>query len=396
MHHSFSAASSHLLLLLLLLPLEPHLQYLIGSPLITTAAAASPNHTSRLVVAFQENLPPTPPSPAERHQSAVTPHQAPQHDSHRMRSAWHCHGRNQRELVQNLMEANIIKSPLVAQVMTLVDRRDYLPKLQSLYGGDARASLYPYVDAPQSIGHGQTISGEWQLCVCVCVCWNDRSSGVLVDSFVSRYRCLCMSHSHCRRPTTAPHMHAHVLEEMLPAMLPHSNEDSNVPVRILDVGCGSGYLTACLGRLVYKPAGTESSTSLLGRPGQVFGIDIYPELVARSKQNILASSADRELFESKTIQLRVGNGWEGWPEEAPYDAIHVGAAAEELPQSLAAQLKVGGVLIVPIGPHGHAQVLYKIERVKQHQADNARAFDPSDYRMKQLLGVQYVPLVREL
>ncbi|GKY93674.1 hypothetical protein MPSEU_000334700 [Mayamaea pseudoterrestris] len=286
-----------------------------------------------------------------------------------MRSAWHCHGRNQRELVQNLMEANIIRHSQVAQVMSLVDRKYYLPKLSSLFGGDASAALYPYVDAPQSIGHGQTIS--------------------------------------------APHMHAHVLEEIVPHLLPVTDDETDSPtagndesskmepVKILDVGCGSGYLTACFGRLVHTSP-PLTPTSILGRPGKVFGVDIYPELVARSKQNI-QSGPDKELLEAGTIQLMIANGWKGLPNEAPFDAIHVGAAAEELPKALAMQLKVGGVLIVPVGPQGEAQVLYKVERVKQQQHDvnDAReepdgAFDPSDYRIKQLLGVQYVPLVKEL
>ena len=187
-------------------------------------------------------------------------------------------------------------------------------------------------------------------------------------------------------------MHAHVLEEMIPYLLPKTTNDHATPVKILDVGCGSGYLTACLGRLVHSQ---QSSSSILGRPGKVFGVDIYPELVARSKRNIQSSPIDKELLESGTIQLSVGNGWQGLSDEAPFDAIHVGAAAEELPKALAVQLKVGGVLIVPIGPQGQAQILYKVERVKQQDTEQF-AFDSTDYQIKQLLGVQYVPLVREL
>jgi protein-L-isoaspartate(D-aspartate) O-methyltransferase len=184
-------------------------------------------------------------------------------------------------------------------------------------------------------------------------------------------------------------MHAHALEELLPYLQQPSTSTATASVKILDVGCGSGYLTACLGRLVHA---TKNKESILGRPGQVFGVDIYPELVERTRGNILSSPVDCELLESKTIQLQVANGWEGLPEEAPFDAIHVGAAAESLPRALAQQLKVGGVLIVPIGPYGGAQKLYKIERVQQ--ASNE--FDESDYRVKALLGVQYVPLVKEL
>lgn len=119
------------------------------------------------ILAFQDNnTPPLPPpsnQPSIHEQAQPQPQPQPQSHSHSriMRTAWHCHGRNQKDLVQNLMEAGIVRQPVVAQVMTLVDRKYYLPKLSSLYGGDATAQLYPYVDAPQSIGHGQTISGEW-------------------------------------------------------------------------------------------------------------------------------------------------------------------------------------------------------------------------------------------
>ncbi|GKY93667.1 hypothetical protein MPSEU_000334100 [Mayamaea pseudoterrestris] len=321
---------------------------------------------TRIQVAFQD-CNSIPSSSNSNHQRPIEASSPSPETIKIMRSAWHCHGRNQRELVQNLMEANIIRHSQVAQIMSMVDRKYYLPKLSSLFGGDASAALYPYVDAPQSIGHGQTIS--------------------------------------------APHMHAHVLEEIVPHLLPvtddedspaASNDDESSmlqPVKILDVGCGSGYLTACFGRLVHtSPPLTPNS--ILGRPGKVFGVDIYPELVARSKQNI-QSGPDKELLEAGTIQLMIANGWKGLPNEAPFDAIHVGAAAEELPTALAMQLKVGGVLIVPVGPQGEAQVLYKVERVKQQHEYDAReepdgAFDPSDYRIKQLLGVQYVPLVKEL
>ena len=92
---------------------------------------------------------------------------------------------------------------------------------------------------------------------------------------------------------------------------------------------------------------------------------------------------------------------------APFDAIHVGAAAETLPKRLANQLKVGGVLIVPIGPRdsGQHQVLYKIRRIRGRSIgddddDELRyyssedSFNEEDYEIQSLLGVRYVPLVR--
>ena len=55
---------------------------------------------------------------------------------------------------------------------------------------------------------------------------------------------------------------------------------------------------------------------------------------------------DADLLESSTVQLKVGDGWKGWPEAAPFDVIHVGAAADGFPEALAAQLKLGGTLVV--------------------------------------------------
>lgn len=83
--------------------------------------------------------------------------------------------------------------------------------------------------------------------------------------------------------------------------------------KVLDVGSGSGYLTACFGKLV-------------GPNGRVVGIERLPSLVKWGTSNI--KKANPELLESGTVKLVQGDGWQGYPEEAPYDAIHVGAASE--------------------------------------------------------------------
>jgi protein-L-isoaspartate(D-aspartate) O-methyltransferase len=116
-------------------------------------------------------------------------------------------------------------------------------------------------------------------------------------------------------------------------------------------------------------------------------MDIHPELVEMTRTNI--QKEDGDLLESGTVTLKVGNGWEGWPDAAPFDAIHVGAAADDFPKKLANQLRVGGIMIVPIGPSYGMQYLYKVERVAQ--TGNAN----KDFETHRLLGVRYVPLIHQ-
>jgi len=158
---------------------------------------------------------------------------------------------------------------------------------------------------------------------------------------------------------SAPHMHASVLDLLSPVL---EGED----VKILDVGVGSGYLAATFAR--YNPQAT------------VVGIDIIPELVQLSRENI--AKADSDIL--SRVKILLGNGWEGCPSEAPFDAIHVGAAAATLPRNLLRQLKIGGRMICPIGPEGGYQKLCMIERKMDDE------FDTSE-----LMGVQYVPLVKK-
>mmetsp|Transcript_17431 Transcript_17431/g.48309 ORF Transcript_17431/g.48309 Transcript_17431/m.48309 type:complete len:310 (-) Transcript_17431:1763-2692(-) len=246
--------------------------------------------------------------------------------------AWSCHGRNQREMVNRLVEAAIVHTPAVRDVMYSVDRGDYVP-------------INPYMDAPQGIGLGQTIS--------------------------------------------APHMHAHALEELYPYLARTPKDHS---VKILDVGCGSGYLTAALGRWVKNKTvdptkSIREQPTILGRCGKVFGIDVKPNLVALTQENM--KKHDRDLLDTGTVTVQLGDGWKGLPNEAPFDAIHVGAAAANLPRDLAQQLRVGGVLIIPVGGQQEVQKLYRVERLD----DTGPGFVEDDYRITSLLGVRYVPLI---
>ena len=92
--------------------------------------------------------------------------------------------------------------------------------------------------------------------------------------------------------------------------------------RVLDVGCGSGYLCATFYELTKKEDGTAS----------VFGIEHIPELADFSEVN-LSKSYSAQL-ENQSIQVVCGDGRQGYQAGAPYDAIHVGAAAAILPVAL--------------------------------------------------------------
>lgn len=135
-------------------------------------------------------------------------------------------------------------------------------------------------------------------------------------------------------------MHAHVLEDILPPLLKATKDFPDKPLSILDVGCGSGYLTAVFGRMVeHKPKSV--GTNVLNK-GKVYGIDVIPQLVELSRKNILKEDGD--LFDNGIVQVMTRDGWKGYPEGAPYNAIHVGAAAETFPKDLMNQMALGGVM----------------------------------------------------
>ena len=108
--------------------------------------------------------------------------------------------------------------------------------------------------------------------------------------------------------------------------------------RVLEVGTGSGYQAAVLAELV----------------SDVYSIEIV-EPLAKSAEATL------QRLGYKNIHLRVGDGYKGWPEAAPFDAIIVTCAPDNVPQSLVQQLKDGGRMVIPVGDR-FAQQLYLLEK----------------------------------
>ncbi|XP_018333969.1 protein-L-isoaspartate(D-aspartate) O-methyltransferase-like isoform X2 [Agrilus planipennis] len=112
------------------------------------------------------------------------------------------------------------------------------------------------------------------------------------------------------------------------------------------------------------------------------GIDHIAELVEMSKENMKKGNPD--LLESGRVKLMVGDGRKGVPEFAPYNAIHVGAAAPKVPEVLIDQLKVGGRLIIPVGPSPGYQQLEQIDKMED-----------GTIQRTPLMDVLYVPLTDE-
>lgn len=128
---------------------------------------------------------------------------------------------------------------------------------------------------------------------------------------------------------------------------------------VLEIGTGSGYQTAILSLLVKK----------------VYTVEIIKELNGEARERL-------ENNHFKNIETRNTNGYEGWPEHAPYDGIIVTAAAPFIPQKLVEQLKPGGHLVIPIGlPYCHQELM----RVDKDEQGNTQTTN--------ILGVSFVPMV---
>lgn len=109
--------------------------------------------------------------------------------------------------------------------------------------------------------------------------------------------------------------------------------------RVLEIGAGSGYQAAILAEIVQK----------------VFTIEIIPELGSAARERL-------GKLGFQNAEVRIADGYDGWPEQAPFDAIVVTAAAEHVPPPLLKQLKDGGRMIIPVGSPFFVQTLTLVEK----------------------------------
>jgi len=130
-------------------------------------------------------------------------------------------------------------------------------------------------------------------------------------------------------------------------------------LKVLEIGTGSGYQAAVLGAI-----GCE-----------VYTIEIVEPLATRAAALLARLGYDH-------VHVRQGDGYQGWPEEAPFDAVMVTAAAPDIPQALLTQLAPRGRLIMPVGPRDGLQYLMLVEK----DATGRTA-------QRTLLPVRFVPLV---
>ena len=116
--------------------------------------------------------------------------------------------------------------------------------------------------------------------------------------------------------------------------------------RVLDIGTGSGYQAAVLAEMGAK----------------VWSIEIIPELAEEAKQRLKELNYDK-------VEVRAGDGYRGWPEHAPFDAIILAAAAPKIPQPLLDQLAPGGKLVLPVGEDGGLQDLLVLTKKEDGSID---------------------------
>lgn len=128
--------------------------------------------------------------------------------------------------------------------------------------------------------------------------------------------------------------------------------------KVLEIGTGSGYQAAILAEITDK----------------VYTVEIIPELARSAEERLRRLGYDK-------IKVLNADGYYGWEEHAPYDAIIVTCAPDHIPQPLVQQLKDGGRMVIPVGPPGGFQTLWLVEKVG------------AEVRTYSMMGVIFVPML---
>jgi protein-L-isoaspartate(D-aspartate) O-methyltransferase len=152
----------------------------------------------------------------------------------------------------------------------------------------------------------------------------------------------------CGQTISQPYLVAYMTEQ-LEALPTH---------RVLEVGTGSGYQAAVLSRLARL----------------VVTVERYRTLADAARTRL-------EVLGCRNVKVLTGDGLRGMPDNAPYDRIIVTAAAEAIPEALVSQLADGGVMVLPLGPHGGAQRIVKLTKTREGVA------------RQDLIWVRFVPLL---
>ncbi len=132
----------------------------------------------------------------------------------------------------------------------------------------------------------------------------------------------------------------------------------NKRMKVLEVGTGSGYQASILSRLCRR----------------VYTIERYKELLSEAEERFTK-------LRLHNVTTKLGDGYKGWKEQAPFERIIITAAPQEIPKALLEQLAIGGILVLPLGSQGNNQELIRITRTEH-------GFDQEN-----LGGVRFVPLV---
>ena len=130
--------------------------------------------------------------------------------------------------------------------------------------------------------------------------------------------------------------------------------------RVLEIGTGSGYQAAVLAEL---------------------GVEVYTMEIIGPLAEAAAERLDKLGYDN--VHVRHDDGYFGWPEKGPFDGVIVTAAPDHVPQPLLDQLKTGAVLVIPVGPVGGYQELWRITRL-----------DEGQHKAESLGGVRFVPFTR--